>query len=82
MQDNSNTIYFCHVCCFRSTDMNNFTSHMKFTKHNNKFSYNTIKKTSEIQKKKIFGIKRIIYIEETDACDEILHKLKNLQLKT
>tara|TARA_B100000787_G_scaffold166269_3_gene151260 strand:- start:10565 stop:10750 length:186 start_codon:yes stop_codon:yes gene_type:complete len=61
---------------------------MKNTNHNNKHSYNcktrnySAFKESEIQKKKIIDIKRIVYIEEKDACDEILHKLKNLKLKT
>ena len=87
MKEKANTIYFCHICSYRSNDRTNFASHMKITNHNNKCSYNCKTrnhseiKNSEIQKKKINDIKRIVYIEEKDACDEILDKLKKLKLK-
>ncbi len=88
MKDTRTTVYFCHVCSYRSNNRNDFASHMKHTNHNNKFSYNcrnciciAIKK-QEIQKKKILNTKRIIYIEEKDECDELSDKIKNMQLKT
>ena len=88
MKDKQTTIYFCHVCSYRSNNKNDFTSHMKHTNHSNKFSYNcrninciAIKK-KEIEKKRMLNRKRIVYIEENDECDELLDRIKNIQLKT
>ena len=88
MKEQSTTLYFCHVCSYRSNNRIDFTSHMKHTNHSNKFSYNcrninciAIKK-KEIEKKRMLDRKRIVYIEEKDECDELLDKIKNMQLKT
>jgi len=88
MKEKSTTIYFCHLCSYRSNNRIDLGTHMKHTNHNNKFSYNcrnrdciTIKK-QEINKKRLLNIKKITYIEKKDECDELVDKIKNMQLKT
>ena len=39
-------------------------------------------KKKEIEKKRMLDRKRIVYIEEKDECDELLDRIKNIQLKT
>ena len=90
MKEARTTIYFCHVCSYRSNYRNDFASHMKHTNHNNKFSYNcrncnciAIKK-QEIQKKKFLIQKELFILKKKMNATNYQIKLKicSLKLKT
>ncbi len=86
MKGKNNTIYFCHLCSFRTNDSSNLVSHLKHTNHNTKKSIK--KDTFNCSSKKKFQIIKskptceIVHVKETDIYKDILDQFKNLEVKT